>query len=136
MSDPLPSQNPYAAPMVDDVRGEAAVRADDVSAREVFWAWEKLRLYYNGILVLFVLVFSGRALFSDSYWVMLITGAFVANLGFCLGPVLEGYSALCGAPRRAARWTIFMIGTVFTVLLAAGAMMITSLNHDFLPGMD
>lgn len=92
---------------------------EPVSAREVFIAWERLRVVFN--LALIVLV----AIFGHDYWSergflsYVIKAAFVANVGYCAGPVAEGYLALAGVQRRAARAALFGGGLVIACLFCA-----------------
>jgi hypothetical protein len=72
------------------------------------------------VLVFAVLAFAGSALREFEFWEQLLLGAFAANVCFCLGPVVEGYLCLVGAPRRVVRWSIFIPGTLFACLVAIG----------------
>lgn len=90
-----------------------------VSAQSVFWAWEKLRLIYNGVLVTVVFIMVGSAAsMTAEFWQSLIYRAIAANIWFCVGPVLEGYLAEIGAARSPTRWFLFTIGTGIAALLA------------------
>ena len=98
---------------------------DTASAREVFLAWEKLRIVYNGVLVAVVLgasalgALQGHARWSDvAFRRHLLFAAVVANVLYCTGPVAEGYLALLGSPRRAARGVLFGLGLLFASGLA------------------
>jgi hypothetical protein len=102
---------------VDDVPPIA--KGSGPSAAEVFIAWERLRLLYNGLLVAWTLFLGRDKLGNPSFQEMLIVGAIVANLGFCLGVTAEGYLALLGLPRRPARWFLFVVGTLTALLAAA-----------------
>ena len=92
-----------------DAAEEAAnILIEEPTAKQIFIAWEKLRLLYNGVLVMVVVFVTGSAA-----WDLipnLIEAAIVANLCFCVGPVLEGYANCCGMRRRTARWLVFCLG--------------------------
>jgi hypothetical protein len=92
------------------------------SAREVFAAWEWLRLVYN--LILLAVVFgwiccNGLHLGVASALPVLAVGA---NLCFCAGPVAEGYLRLLEIDRRWARWAVFVAGTFAAAVMAVGQM--------------
>lgn len=95
---------------------------DTASARDVFLAWEKLRLVYNAALVLATLAgmaLNPQASFLDrSFLRLLLYGSVVANVLYCAGPVAEGYLAWMGAPRRSARAVVFTLGCVLGATLA------------------
>lgn len=117
------SSNPYQSPAAASHAARSlASRERSDSARTVFLAWEWLRLGYNAVLALVVVVFAGSSLAEFDFWEFLALGAFVANICFCLGPVMEGYLSLVGIPRRAVRWLIFVPGVLFACVLAVGAL--------------
>ena len=92
---------------------------DPVSARAVFIAWEQLRVVFNVVLLLLVAIV-GRDFWSEPGFVRFVTKAGVlANVCYCIGPVLEGYLALAGAPRRTLRIALFGGGLVLACGLAA-----------------
>ena len=107
--------------------GVPDIRKDDVSAMDVFLAWEKLRIVYNGVLVSIVVIsiLSGR----DFNPFVLIEGALFANLCYCSGPVAEGYCCLFGISRQFARAVIFIVG----VLMASVQTGNTDLGHPIFP---
>jgi hypothetical protein len=90
--------------------------ADD-SARAVFLAWERLRLTYNAALAIVVLSLGGGDLFNGDFVLLLPGAVFAANIGFCLGPVAEGYLVLLRADRRVARWLVFVPGLLLACAL-------------------
>jgi hypothetical protein len=49
---------------------------------------------------------------------LLLFDALMANLGFCAGPVAEGYLCLLGFPRKPTRWLVFGIGTALAIAQA------------------
>lgn len=93
--------------------------AADESARAVFLAWERLRLWYNAALAALVVLLVPRGDWADPRFPrFLAAAAFGANLCFCLGPVAEGYLSLLGVNRRTARGVVFVPGLLFALLLA------------------
>jgi hypothetical protein len=85
----------------------------DDSAREVFLAWERLRLAYNVALAVIVLAVAGSDWSDGNFPWFLVYAAFAANACFCLGPVAEGYLVLLfRADRQVARWLVFVPGLV------------------------
>src|SRR5579864_3672300 len=72
------------------------IRAREPTFMEVFFAWEKLRLLYNGLLIVVVLV---RFEFNFRVILFFVEPAIYANLCFCAGPVAEGYLTWFGVPR-------------------------------------
>ena len=113
------SGNPYQSPQFDSGDASQANPAtQQESARAVFLAWEKLRLVYNGLLGIISLLFGVTKLGDLTFWEFLVGGALAVNVGFCLGPVAEGYLALMGAPRHIARWVIFVPGTLLSCFVA------------------
>lgn len=92
------------------------IRKRDWAAAEVFIAWERLRVYYNMALIVIVVVKHFRGDAMDVLF--LSTCALMANLCFCIGPVIEGYLACIGLRRTPARWVVFVGGTMFAMWIA------------------
>ena len=103
-----PLANQSAVPLRD-------IRAAEPTFMEVFFAWEKLRILYNGLLILVVLV---RIESNLQLFFFFLEPAIYANLCFCAGPVAEGYLTLIGLPRQQFRWLIFWVGFFITFALA------------------
>jgi hypothetical protein len=93
------------------------ILAPQPGAMEVFIAWEKLRLLYNAILAGLV-VWYLTPFAALHVGPVLLFDALMANLGFCAGPVAEGYLCLLGFPRKPTRWVIFGIGTALAAAQA------------------
>jgi hypothetical protein len=119
LADPL---NPYAAP-------SASVKVlsphGEKPELHLFFRWEKLRLIYNAILGLetiafFVIRSPSQSLPEVIFWLVIL--AFLANLCFCLGMVLNGYTEWMGLESRVTSWVIFVLGTIFAVLVAFGVL--------------
>ena len=95
--------NPFAEP-------DQKPPSDDESARTAFLAWEGLRLVYNGVLVVMVVVYGWPHLAERQFLRTLAWCFLWANLCFCTGPVAEGYLVLVGVDRHLARFTVFVPG--------------------------
>ena len=120
------SENPYAPPV-------AASEAGDIqrpALREIVLGWEKLRLWYNGILLI-----PGLAVIAGSVgqqgmplFVSLVMAAMVAmgaNFCFFLGPVAELYLRGLfrnGQPLGRGRLLIFGAGLVVSFGVFAVAL--------------
>jgi hypothetical protein len=113
--------DPYAPP------SSPAAPADDQrpALREIVLAWEKLRLFYNGILALPGILVLNAMLgeLSVGFSEAVLAAVFVAvsaNLCFFLGPLAELY--LRGLFRQGqtlgrGRWLIFGSGTLLSFFL-------------------
>jgi len=81
---------------------------------------------YNAVLVVEtvgLLLLSGTSFWADLVAVAII-GAFVCNFFFLLGPVLDGYCQWIFRSRnKGYGLAIFVLGTLFSALLAAGAVL-------------
>jgi hypothetical protein len=87
----------------------------------LFFRWEKLRLLYNAILgvesiVSLVAYPPPQPPAEVVFWLVILAG--LANLCFCLGPVLDGYAHWIGLRSRVTSMVIFTVGTVFSAFVA------------------
>jgi cytochrome c oxidase subunit IV len=105
-----------------DNDSDPGLRTTADSARAVFLAWERMRLAYNAVLGFVVVLLAGSDLFDPAFYGFLLRAAVLANVCFCLGPVIEGYLSLLGVDRRAARWFVFLPGLLLACLLALAAL--------------
>lgn len=114
------SINPYAAPQPVAAPPQAAD-----AALTPFLAWERLRIWFNTILVL-VVVFSvlpHRELwFSYRLNYYCIEGAILANICFCVGLVAESYLRVVGWWHDSLRWVLFCLGTLLAGAGIAGPL--------------
>jgi len=85
---------------------------------EVFWAWERLRLLFNLLLTGLVVLLCIAKGFSPLAGLWFLPQALVANIGFCVGPVCEGYAAHAGMPRQITRIFMFCAGLLFAAFAA------------------
>jgi len=96
------------------------IRTRERSAMEVFFAWEKRRIFFNTFAMLamgFVprLFFNAREFFTVAN--ILIALVF-ANILYCVGPVGENYWCCLGIPRGIARVIMyFALMILFIVLM-------------------
>lgn len=110
--------NPYATPTL------AAASSAGVDFAPIIRRWERLRLYYNSIIVSGVLVvtlvqFPGHAL-DPGYWARIALGLAVVNLCFMTGPAIEGYGTHLRIWHGAMTIVLFLTGLGFTAFLAIG----------------
>jgi hypothetical protein len=92
---------------------------EEPTAMEVFFAWEKIRLFANLVLALNVCfaarvskpVMSSKDLFAVGMVFL------VFNIIFCAGPVAENYLAWLGAARRPFR-SVARVGIVLGNILS------------------
>ena len=94
-----------------------SIRANNSDAMEVFFAWEKLRLIFNAVLLLVVLSICGPGVIEIIGEAIL--GALCANLMYCAGPVGECYLNWFGMPRVWARVLLFVLGLVASAAITA-----------------
>lgn len=101
----------------------AALAEERPTTRQIFIAWEKLRIVYIGvlaiptILILISVLNGGRRPFGVVAF-NAIVGAVTANLCYFAGPAVESYANWLGM--RSTMWlrvTLFVLGTLFSLLL-------------------
>ena len=130
--------NPYEAPIATS--GDAPVfHGDDrVSrflrvAKPAFIAWEKLRVVYNILCVLFVIGLIWRfehwptamvpdmdITYSTPTWAEYVFAGVISNLCFFAGPIFETYIAWLGLKEtKAVRWFLLVLGVAFTMFGAS-----------------
>ena len=122
---PETESNPYEAPhpMAKEFADSVPSSAGNWSPGSVDFAviirrWERLRLFYNGILILFVLLitfvhFPGRFL-DLKYWLAISAAGLFANLLFLLGPAIEGYGRRLRCWNGIMTMVLFLAGLAFT----------------------
>jgi hypothetical protein len=125
-----PLANPYASPINEAVKTKSRKLQGYFDFGVVIRRWEKLRLYYNGILVVIVLAASlilcPQKLLSIEYCAALILGGIVSNVCFFAGPALEGYGTYFKIWNPVMSYMLFAAGLLLT---AIGAI----LNIAFFP---
>ena len=97
--------------------------------REVFLAWEKLRLLYLSVLTGWTLILmAGLSHVSDAgVWFEVVVGGVLANICYLTGPLLESYARWLGLRSRWLRWILFIVGTLLTMFFA----LIILIMHGF-----
>jgi len=121
------SLNPYAAPQLVETSStdDRAAQARFLAALGPFVAWERLRIWYNLILMV-VVVATALPLrplwFSDRLLFYCIEGAILANICFCVGLVAESYLRIVGWWRDWHRIALFIMGTLLAALLASSGI--------------
>jgi hypothetical protein len=105
-----------------------SIRANNAGAMEVFFAWEKLRLVYNGVLLVVSLSICGWAVVDVV--VEAVLAALCANLMYCAGPVGECYLTWFGVPGVAARSLLFVLGLVLSVLIVLAIVVVHGIAQN------
>lgn len=108
---------------MDTANPVAARAAGPGSAHSVFIAWERLRIPYNVLLAVVVVVCAHGELTNPSFWAYLAKAAVAANFSFCAGASGEGYLALLGFERRPSRLALFGIGCCLASLATIIALL-------------
>lgn len=87
--------------------------------KPIFYKWEKLRLPYNLILAVILLLSHGLNLkwqFFHPIWLSIwLAGAIGANLCFFAGPLVESYLTWLGFCPRWVTGVIFVLGVFLSV---------------------
>ena len=113
---PDTDSNPYSAPT------SASANIAGVDFAPIIRRWERLRIYYNAILISLVLLvtivrFPGHV--SDpAYWAKIAFFGLIANLCFLTGPAIEGYGTRLRIWNGAMTMVLFLAGLGLTAYLA------------------
>jgi hypothetical protein len=87
--------------------------------KPIFYKWEKLRLLYNFILAVILLLSHGLSLkwqFFHPIWLSIwLAGGIGANLCFFIGPLVESYLTWLGFRSRWVTGLIFVIGVFLSL---------------------
>lgn len=128
--------NPFSAPIAEaaDVFGDLAANGPHATlgliAKRVFLEWEKLRVLYNGLLIVVTLLLGSSHLNTIEFWGAAVVGGVICNVCFFLGPIVETYVTWLGFRTRWLRWLFFVSGTLFTMAGAAAAMFAIALPNQ------
>lgn len=114
--------NPYASPAsTGQVDHGPKSKESRVDFGAIIQRWERLRLYYNGFLIMVVLLLKAfvfpRHLGNIGYWVAILFGAFIANLCFFTGPAIGGYGTYFRVWNREFTILLFLAGLGLATLL-------------------
>lgn len=121
------NENPYAV-SASPIETETPIKpTNDESllsiARQVFLTWEKLRILYIGILGMFTLLLVGfSGLPSLSLMITVMFGAIVSNCLYFAGPIVDTYIRWLGYRDSWPRLVMFVVGTIFSLILALGLL--------------
>ncbi|MGC3966581.1 MAG: hypothetical protein QM775_04185 [Pirellulales bacterium] len=91
--------------------------------KQVFLAWEKLRIVYILALAAVSFRFIDWTLERTYHmWPLLAALAIAANACYFAGPIGELYLTWIGLPRKIVRYGLFTVGTIFACFLAASSL--------------
>lgn len=123
------AENPYQSPRTD---GEAWLHDPDAATRQadfrnVFLAWERMRIFFNLILAFpsggYVISRAASGGLGWDHIVFFTQCAIVANIGFCVMPVFEGYLTwFTGKNMRVFRTLLFPAITLVALFFGAVAL--------------
>lgn len=121
------SESPYVAPANSSMDDSGSRKSSERSllnlGRDVFLAWERLRIVYLIILALVTLTLAGPTVFSNWRLVrLIIKGSVAANVAYFAGPTIETYVRWLGHERTWPRWVMFGCGTLLSVFLTVGVL--------------
>lgn len=88
--------------------------------KNIFIAWEKLRILYIIILTvetLYIILSMIKDIFFLELWLYIIIGAIIANILYLLGPITEYYFYWLGVKHIAIRITLFISGLLLAIFL-------------------
>ena len=116
---------------------QAAAHASNDAAltqtlKQVFFAWEKLRVLY--VLALVAVTLSSlplEAMKRLDVWIAVAILALGANACYFAGPIAETYLCWFGLRRNIVRSVLFVGGTVFAGLLAFYILIIPQIAASF-----
>jgi hypothetical protein len=94
-------------------------------ATEAIKFWEPMRLVYNGVLAVIVLLYFRLGLPNSTTYIstngfsVLIVLAVLANVAYCAAYAVDLFAQLSGFREqwRTARWGLFSIGLLFASIL-------------------
>ncbi len=130
----MTSDNPYAPP-ASEVRASVVDQPESLMAiaRRVFLAWEKLRIAFVAILGAVTVLILGKKLLEPDVVFSVFGYAVVANVCFFAGPIVETYVNWLGCRHGHVRWSLFIAGTMFSLVLTVGALTVGALAENLLP---
>jgi hypothetical protein len=120
----LTTPNPYSSPLAEPGKPVPSGQPLREIARATFLAWERLRMIYIAVLGVLTLLLGWGSFGSFEYWLTVVGGAVVANVCFFAGPIVETYVTWLGYQGKWLRTSLFLIGTIFSCILAFAALAI------------
>ncbi len=121
--------NPYSVPSGEVLPPSTLTSDSDnassnsfaATAREIFLAWEKLRLFYVGVLAVVTLALGAMipngGMASARFWIVVVEGAIFSNVCFFAGPIVETYLAWLDQRPNWLRIAMFLAGTTVSILI-------------------
>jgi hypothetical protein len=109
---------PPGAPLQDNPNepAEHELRLNEPSAMQVFLVWETLRIAYNAMVLVAVIVTLGGLRGAGFPWADFFGTLLACNFLFSAGPIAEGYLCFCfSVPRLPARWIALSVVTFCTL---------------------
>ncbi len=123
---PVPNDNPYSAPTVEEETHKLPHKQVGVDFSVIILRWERLRIYYNAILAIWVIllaiVFVPQHAGEARFWIAVLTGAVIANACYFAGPLIEGYGMFFRKWNSVCTAILFLAGLAFCAVLAAGCV--------------
>jgi hypothetical protein len=104
-----------------------ATAADGLPWQDIFWEWERRRLWYNLVLVVIVLLGLGATGFGLSFaWTMFecVVAGVLANCCYCAGPIVETYLTWLNQKRIGWGILLFILGLLFSIFITLIALRI------------
>jgi len=104
-----------------------ATEAEAQPWQDIFWEWERRRIFYNIVLVMIVifgLTMTGIGPFYADTMVQCVVGGFFANCCYCAGPILEMHATWRKHQRVGWGMLLFVVGLVFSILVTLIALQI------------
>lgn len=133
------TENPYSPPTaeaVEDQRqppiGRGTIATLLSNAKATFLAWERLRVLYVLVLGLLTVLLAGAELGRLKTLMVVAEGAFVANVCFFAGPLVETAIHWLGYDGKWVRWLLFICGMLLSCLLVVATLAFVD-NPDLLP---
>ena len=116
--------NPFSSPSSESLSDATGVSVDFVP---IMRRWDRLRLFYNGVLfteVLGVAIFVRPNVFVDvGFFPVMCLGALGANLCFTTGPAIEAYGTYYRMWHPLMTFALYFAGLGLSMLLAFGTVM-------------
>lgn len=120
-----PDSNPFRPAVLDSVDSSGLPTVDFAP---ILHRWERYRLWYNGVLIAYTLLWSALmtpdTLLEGLFWFHLCFLGAVCNLCFFLGPAIEAYGRYFQLWNRVLSLVLFLAGLTLTGLLDAAFLIV------------
>jgi hypothetical protein len=119
----------YAAPAEAPAPSRSKRPPDpELDPGPVLRRWERWRILYNAVLAGITLLTAcldlEKTLADPEFWGVVLAAAVLANACYCTGPFAEAYLYWLGVRGRAVGILIFAFGTLLSMFLALGAVLL------------